>query len=167
VQVLIVMGVSGSGKTTIGRLLAERTGWAFHDADDYHGAGSVEKMRRGIPLTDADRVPWLETLQRKVVAPALETGRPAILACSALKVSYLERLRAGDPRVRVIYLKGDYPLIRERLERRAGHYMGADMLASQFETLEEPENAVIVDAANPPEAIVDEIMRTIGPPRIP
>jgi gluconokinase len=161
------MGVSGSGKTTIGRLLAERTGWPLSDADDYHGPGNVEKMRRGIPLTDVDRVPWIETLRREVVAPSLETGEPAILACSALKASYLERLGASDPRVRVIYLKGDYRLIRERLERRAGHFMGADMLGSQFATLQEPDIALIVDVARPPEAIVDEIMRRIGLPGSP
>ena len=161
------MGVSGSGKTTIGRLLARRTGWVFHDADDYHGADNVQKMRRGIPLTDADRIPWLESLRRHIVAPSLENGEPTILACSALKASYLQRLGAGDPRVRVIYLKGDYRLIRERVQHRAGHFMGADMLASQFEALEEPGNAVVVDAADSPDVIVDEIMRTIGLPRIP
>ena len=166
-QVLIVTGVSGSGKTTIGRLLAERAGWTFHDADDYHGVENVAKMRGGSPLTDDDRIPWIETLRREVVAPSLATGEPAILACSALKASYLERLGAGDPRVRVIYLKGDYRLIRERMERRAGHFMRADMLPSQFEALEEPANAVVVDVANLPDVIVDEIMRTIGLPRVP
>lgn len=161
------MGVSGSGKTTIGRLLATRLGWAFHDADDYHSADSVAKMRRGIPLTDADRVPWLETLLREVVAPSLEKGGPTILACSALRAAYLERLGACDPRVRVVYLKGDYRLIRERMQRRAGHFMGADMLASQFEALEEPPNALVVDVARPPEVIVEEITRSIGLPRSP
>jgi gluconokinase len=161
------MGVSGSGKTTIGRLLAARTGWAFYDADDYHSADNLAKMRRGIPLTDEDRVPWLETLRQKVVVPSLDTGEPAILACSALKASYRERLSCSDPRVRVIYLKGDYALIRARMERRSGHFMGADMLASQFEALEEPGNAVVVDAAESPDAIVDAIMRTIGLPETP
>jgi carbohydrate kinase (thermoresistant glucokinase family) len=161
------MGVSGAGKTTVGRLLARRTGWAFHDADDYHDADNIEKMRRGIPLTDADRIPWLERLRRDVVAPILEKGDPTILACSALKASYLERLGAGDPRVRVIYLTGDERLFRERLQRRAGHFMDAGMLASQFGALQEPDNAVVVDAAKPLDAIVDEIMRTIGLPRIP
>jgi gluconokinase len=167
IHVLIVMGVSGSGKTTIGRLLAERMGWAFHDADDYHRVDNIAKMRMGIALTDQDRIPWLETLWRQVVAPSLETGKPAILACSALKAAYLERLGAADPRVRVICLKGDLNLIRERIERRAGHFMGADMLASQFEALEQPDNAVVVDVANPPQVIVEEIIRQIGLPQSP
>jgi len=164
-QVLIVMGVSGSGKTTIGRLLAERTGWTFHDADDYHGVDNIAKMHAGVPLSDHDRIPWLETLRREVVAPGLATDKPTILACSALKTAYLERLGAGDPRVRVVCLKGDFRLIRERMERRAGHFMGADMLASQFEVLQEPDDAVIVDVANPPQKIVNEIIRRIGLPR--
>jgi gluconokinase len=161
------MGVSGSGKTTIARLLAARTGWAFYDADDYHSADNLAKMRQGIPLTDEDRLPWLETLRQKIVMPSLEMGRPAVLACSALKAAYRERLSSGDPRVRVIYLKGDYSLIRARMERRSGHFMGAEMLASQFEALEEPGNAVVVDAAGAPDDIVDAIMRTIGLPETP
>jgi gluconokinase len=167
VKLLIVMGVSGSGKTTIGRLLAERTGWTFQDADDYHHADNVAKMRAGIPLTDEDRIPWLETLRQEVVTPSLARDPPTILACSALKAVYLERLGAADPRVRVICLKGDFNLIRERMNRRAAHFMGADMLASQFEALEEPDNAVVVDVASPPQAIVDVIIRKIGLPRSP
>lgn len=158
------MGVAGSGKTTIGRLLADRTGWTFHDADDYHGADNLAKMQRGIPLTDEDRVPWLKALRREVVEPSLGSGQPTVLACSALKAAYREYLGAADPRVKVIYLKGDPPLIRERVARRAGHFMGAEMLRSQFEVLEEPENAVVVDVAAAPDEIVDTIMRTIGWP---
>lgn len=165
--VLIVMGVSGSGKSTIGRLLAERTGWAFHDADDYHSPENVGKMREGIPLTDEDRMPWLDTLRRDVIAPSLESGVPVILACSALKVAYLERLGAGDLRVCVIYLAGDYRLIRERMERRTGHFMAAEMLASQFETLEEPKDALLADISDPPEVIVDKIMAVLARPRTP
>lgn len=161
------MGVSGAGKTTVGRLLAARTGWTFQDADDYHGAGNVEKMRRGVPLTDTDRIPWLERLRRDVVAPSLGNGEPTILACSALKRSYLELLGAGDPRVRVIHLQGDYRLIRERMQRRAGHFMGADLLESQFQALEAPANALVVDISYPPETIVDKIMQTLGLPRTP
>lgn len=165
VKLLIVMGVSGSGKTTIGRLLAERTGWAFQDADDYHSVGNVAKMRAGIPLTDEDRIPWLERLRNEVVAPSLASDRPTILACSALKAAYLHRLGAGDHRVQVICLKGDFRLIRERMERRTGHFMGADTLASQFELLQIPEDAVIVDVAHSPQLIVEEIIRRIGLPR--
>jgi gluconokinase len=167
VKLLIVMGVSGSGKTTIGRLLAERTGWTFKDADDYHGDDNIAKMRAGVPLTDEDRIPWLDTLRRNVVAPSLETGQPAILACSALKAAYLGRLGAQDPRVRVVCLKGDVQLIRERMERRSGHFMGADLLASQFQALEVPDDALVVDVARPPQVIVDEIIRRIGLPRGP
>ena len=167
IGVLIVMGVAGSGKTTIGRLLAERTGWEFKDADDYHSVDNVAKMSAGIPLTDRERVPWLETLRREVVAVSLEAGKPTILACSALRAAYRVRLGALDPRVRVIWLKGDFRLMRERMERRKGHFMDADMLASQYESLEEPEDALIVDAADPPEVVVDTIIRKSGLPQAP
>jgi gluconokinase len=167
IRLLILMGVAGSGKTTIGRLLAERTGWTFRDADDYHSVDGIAKMRAGIPLTDEDRAPWLETLRRDVVEPSLATGEPAILACSALKAAYLDRLGAADPRVRVVCLTGDFRLIRERMERRNGHFMGADMLASQYQALETPRDALVVEVARPPQVIVDEIIRRIGLPRSP
>jgi gluconokinase len=165
--VLIVTGVSGSGKTTIGRLLAARTGWTFHDADDYHTSSNVERMRAGTALTDEDRLPWLDELRRRVVAPSLESGTPAILACSALKASYIERLTGNDPRVKVIHLRGDRELIRKRLEHREGHFMKPAMLASQFADLEEPERALVVDIDRPPPEIVDRIMGSLGLQRAP
>lgn len=166
VKVLVVMGVSGSGKTTIGRALAGRTGWTFHDADDYHGADNLAKMRAGVPLTDHDRIPWLETMRREVVEPSLATGKPSILACSALKAAYLERLGASDTRVRVVCLVGDRGLIHGRMEQRGGHFMGAGMLESQLRTLEVPDDAVVVDVTDPPQVIVDDIIRRIGLPQI-
>jgi gluconokinase len=166
-RALIVTGVAGSGKSTVGRLLAERTGWTFRDADDYHSPENVEKMRAGIPLTDEDRMPWLDALRREVVAPSLERGEPVVLACSALKAAYLKVLGAGDPRVRVIRLTGDPRLLRERLERRAGHFAGAGLLESQLEAQEGPKDALVVDVADPPERIVDEIMASLSGPRTP
>ena len=155
--VVIVMGVSGAGKSTIGRMLAERLGWAFFDADDFHDAASIAKMHAAIPLTDADRVPWLDALRRRVVAPSLHAGRPAVLACSALKRAYLTRLGADDPRVRLVYLKGDKALLRARLAARSGHFVGAALLDSQLQALEEPERALVADIAKPPAILVEDI----------
>ena len=134
--VVIVMGVAGSGKTTIGRLLAAELGWEFYDADDFHPPANVEKMRRGAPLDDEDRRPWLDALAR-VVREVLERGVGAVLACSALKERYRERLLI-DGRVHLVYLKGSARLIRERLARRRGHFMKPGMLDSQLAALEEP-----------------------------
>ena len=166
-RALIVTGVAGSGKSTVGRLLAERTGWTFRDADDYHSPENVEKMRAGIPLTDEDRMPWLDALRREVVAPSLERGDPVILACSALKAAYLKVLGAGDPRVRVVHLTADLRLIRERVERRTGHFMPAELLESQVAALEVPRDALVVDVADPPERVVDRIMASLAELRIP
>jgi gluconokinase len=154
-MVVVLMGVAGSGKTTVGRLLAERTGATFYDADDFHPRANVEKMRRGVPLTDEDREPWLEAL-RALVASCLERGERAVLACSALKEEYRERLHV-DERVKLVYLKGDYSLIEERLKNRRGHFMKPDMLDSQFDALEEPRHALQVEVAAPPEEIVETI----------
>jgi len=153
--VILLMGVSGSGKTTVGRLLASQMGWEFADGDDYHPAANVQKMRNGIPLTDADRAPWLRTL-RDLIAVWIAAGKSAVLACSALKRSYREELRVS-PDVQVVYLRGTPQLLQARLHARVGHFMTERMLQSQLATLEEPEDAVVVEIDRSPEEIVKEI----------
>ena len=154
------MGVAGSGKTTIGRLLAEVLGAGFTDADDFHSAQSVTKMRQGIALTDADREPYLAAT-RAAIDEAKRLGERRVFACSALKARYRERLGAGDPVVRFVYLKGDAGLIRERLSRRTGHFFDPALLGSQFEALEEPYDALTVDIARAPGEIVREIVAAL------
>jgi gluconokinase len=156
-MIVVVMGVSGAGKTTIGRGLAERLGAAFVEGDDLHPAANVEKMRRGQPLTDEDRAPWLADLAR--LARDLGQGdRDVVLACSALKQSYRDILAAADPgRVRFVYLQAAPDLIRARMKARTGHFMPASLLESQFADLEEPQAALVIDAAERPEQILDEI----------
>lgn len=149
------MGVAGSGKTTVGRHLAEALGWQFYDADDFHPPANVEKMSRGIPLNDAERIPWLETL-RELVRECLERGDSAVLACSALKASYREYLLTSE-RVKLVYLKGDHALIEERLKSRQGHFMKPEMLNSQFATLEEPDEISHHDISLPPKDVVNAI----------
>jgi gluconokinase len=158
-MVIVMMGVAGSGKTTVGKLLAAQLTWTFADADDYHSAANVEKMRSGIPLTDSDRAPWLETLRSLIVSWMAE-GTSAVLACSALKREYRERLLVG-PEVRFVYLKGDRALLEERMRARHEHFMAERMLASQLSTLEEPEDALVVDVSQSPEEIVAEIRQRI------
>jgi len=152
----IVMGVSGSGKTSVGKSLAKHLRWDFYDADDFHPPENVAKMAKAIPLTDSDRVPWLAALH-ELISSSLAQNRPGVLACSALKESYRQRLLAGNDGVRLIYLKGSYDLIWSRMSARKDHFMKPQMLQSQFETLEEPANALIVDIT----PSVDEILKVI------
>jgi len=158
--VIVLMGVSGAGKTTVGRLLASQLKWEFADADDYHPAANVEKMRAGIPLTDADRTPWLETLHA-LIAAWIATGTNAALACSALKHAYRERLRVA-PQVQIVYLKGTPKLLQQRLHSRQDHFMTEQMLDSQLAALEEPEHAVAVDVDRSPAEIVTEIRLSLA-----
>ena len=163
VAVLIVMGVAGSGKTTVGAALAAALGWRFVDADDHHAAASVAKMARGEPLGDADRWPWLDRL-RAIVDAGLAAGAEGrlVLACSALKASYRDRLAGGAAgRVRFVYLAGSVELFHARLAGRAGHFMKPGMLDSQLATLEVPADAVEVDAGQPVATIVARILATL------
>jgi len=156
----VVMGVSGSGKTTVGSLLASDLGWDFADADDYHSAESVEKMRTGIPLTDNDRDPWLEKLRARITE-WMEARTNGILACSALRQAYRDRLRVNR-QVHFVYLKGDRDLLSERLLQRPNHYMKQPMLESQLATLEEPRDAVVVNADLAPGEIIREIRASLA-----
>ncbi len=159
-MIVIVMGVVGAGKTTVGRLLADQCGWEFADADDFHPSSNVEKMRHGVALSDADREPWLARL-RSAIQQWIKEDRNAVLACSALKRSYRKELAAG-PEVRFVYLKGSADEIASRLRTRQGHFTGQQILASQFADLEEPEGAVTVEIKSTPEHIVGEIRRRLG-----
>jgi len=159
-MIVIVMGVVGSGKTTVGRLLAAQLAWDFADADDFHPPSNVEKIRQGIPLTDDDRWPWLQALH-EANTRWLSEGRNVVLACSALKRAYRRELEVG-PDVRVVYLKGSADLIAERLRLRQGHFADDKILSSQFADLEEPEGAVTIGIAAPPQQIVAEIRKKLG-----
>jgi gluconokinase len=157
--VIIIMGVSGAGKTMVGRLLATAVGYRFYDADDFHPPANTDKMSRGIPLDDADRQPWIETLSA-LVRRCLAEDMDAVLACSALKEAY-RRYFLTDPRVSLVYLQADQHLIRERFLQRRGHFMHPTLLESQFATLEEPQDALWVDAALSPQDLVATIRRQL------
>ncbi|MGH7834601.1 MAG: gluconokinase [Candidatus Binatia bacterium] len=159
-MIIILMGVSASGKTTVGRLLAREIGWNFYEGDDFHSEESIARMRRGIALTDQDRLPWLQAI-RKIIQAALDRGENAVIACSALKGSYRAMLRINDDVV-FVYLKAGPSLIQERLKGRAGHFMSPDLLESQFDALEEPREALPVDASLPPEEIVRIIRNSLS-----
>jgi len=160
-MVVVLMGVSGVGKTEVGTRLARALGGEFAEGDDYHPPANIAKMRSGVPLDDADREPWLETLSREIGA-WLDAGKTVVLACSALKQRYRDILKAGRPGVRFVYLKGDPALIRERLAGRRGHYMPASLLDSQLAALEEPTDAITVSVAGTPDEIVAEIVAALG-----
>ena len=150
------MGVAGAGKTTIGEQLAEALGYAFRDADAFHPPANVEKMRTGRKLTDGDRDPWLQAMA-DAIDRWLEEGTGVVLACSALKERYRARLVRDPERVRVVYLKVTTETARERVAQRTDHFMPADLVDSQFEALEEPVDAIVVDGSQPPEAIVRQL----------
>lgn len=160
-MIIIVMGVAGSGKTTVGQLLASTLDWALYDADHFHPPGNMHKMASGTPLGDRDRGPWLEEL-RLLITNCLQQGENAVLACSALKGSCREHLSPGDEPVVWVYLKADRDLVRERLAERRDHYLPPDLLESQFETLEEPNGALVLPADLHPEEIVKRICSTLG-----
>ena len=158
----IIMGVSGSGKSTVGKLLSDRTGWQFFDADDFHPQSNIDKMSRGVPLTDSDRLPWLYKLH-DLITDILNAGNQGILACSALKSDYRDLLSDNYSNgVVFIYLRGDYDCIKSRMKQRQGHFMEEDMLRSQFAALEEPKNAVVLDISLSPEEIVEEILKVLS-----
>ncbi|HMK68649.1 MAG TPA: gluconokinase [Stellaceae bacterium] len=163
---IVVMGVSGVGKTTVGELLAKALGLPFLEGDRFHSPASVEKMHHGEPLNDADRWPWLDRIAAELARLERE-GKGAVVACSALKRAYRDRLRSGSPGTRFVYLEGSEALIRERLGRRRGHFMPPALLASQFAALEPPspeENAVIAHVGPQPTEIVAGIVEALSPP---
>jgi len=161
-MLVIIFGVSGAGKTTIGKLLARDLSWRFIEADDFHPAANIEKMRSGHPLTDNDRWPWLEQL-RQQIERSLSARENAVLACSALKRAYRDRLHVSDE-IKFVFLRGDHALVEKQLRSRHGHFMNAALLQSQFHDLEEPEsdeNVLTVDLGRKPQELVDEIKATL------
>jgi gluconokinase len=160
-MVIILMGVSGAGKTTVGMCLAKTMNWRFVDADSFHSEANVRKMAAGIALDDEDRAPWLAAMAHAIAQWLLEDSN-VVLACSALKASYRDVLSVDRGRVRFVYIKGSYELIRDRLVKRSNHFMSDKLLISQMETLEEPHDALQVDAAANPAVIVEQIKRTLN-----
>jgi gluconokinase len=156
-MILVLMGVAGSGKTTVGVLLGHRLKWPFHDTDDLHPPANRDKMSRGIALTDEDRRRWLQAV-RALICRLVDANQNAVVACSALKSSYREQIAVEPSVVRFVYLKGSPSLIAERLAGRQAHFFRRDLLQSQFDTLEEPNDAIVIDIAAAPAAIVDSII---------
>ena len=156
-MIIVLMGVSGSGKTTICELVAQRMGWPYLDADDFHPPANVEKMRSGTPLTDADRGPWLDRMNGMLRERAV-AGQSVVLGCSALRQVYRDRLGSGLPDVRWVHLQGSFELIQARLQGRQHRYMPASLLQSQFTTLEAPQDALAVDIGGTPDQIAGRIM---------
>ena len=160
-MVIVLMGVAGSGKTTVGRALAAQLGWPFRDADEFHPPANVDKMSHGVPLTDSDRRPWLAAI-RAYIDATLARGDSAVVTCSALKERY-RRIIVRDPaQVKLVHLAGDVAIIAERLQARKGHFMKSEMLSSQFADLEPPRDALTVDIAQPPEVMVAQIRKALA-----
>ena len=160
-MVVILIGVAGAGKTTIGRALAHQHGWRFVDGDDYHAPAAITKMRAGIALTDADRAPWLASLHA-IAAAVLDRREHVAIACSALKERYRDALRGALHPVRFVYLKADEATLRGRLETRGGHFFSPALLTSQLVDFEEPADALTIDATRPQEEIVNAIGHELG-----
>lgn len=160
-MIIIIMGVSGSGKSTIGKLLADALNWEFQDADNFHSTANIEKMRLGIPLNDTDRKPWLKDLQT-AIAVWLQQNTNVVLACSALKADYRQYLVLDSDRIQLVYLQGSLNLLQQRLLGRQNHFMSEKLLNSQLETLEEPDDAICVDISEPPQLIVENLKTVIG-----
>lgn len=161
IKVVVLMGVSGSGKTTIGRGFAEAAGWAFEEGDRWHPPANVEKMRSGLPLNDDDRWPWLDALSR-AIGEWIGADRRTILACSALKQAYRERLSGGRPEVAFAFLKGTQALVGSRVASRRHEYMPSTLLPSQFAALEEPAQAIVLDIGEPPARLISKLRGALG-----
>jgi gluconokinase len=158
-MVILVMGTTGAGKTTVGKLIAHRLRWTFLDADDFHPPANIEKMKHGIPLTDADRAPWLANINSRLLQLS-EEGRNAVLACSALKQTYRDTLSAGLD-FRTVYLRGTYEEMRKHILARRGHFAGESILAGQFADLEEPTDALTLDVAGTPDEIAKQAIEKL------
>jgi gluconokinase len=159
-MIVLVMGVTGAGKTTVGAALAKQLGWEFADADSFHPPANVEKMRQAIPLNDEDRIPWLEAIHQQM-KQWNDTGINGVITCSALKESYRQQLLRGLE-VKLVYLQGSYALIAQRVSQRQGHFAPAELVSSQFAALEEPGNALALQVDRLPEEIVAEIRQRLG-----
>jgi gluconokinase len=161
-MVILIMGIAGAGKTTIGRELAAALGWRFCDGDEFHSPDSIEKLRRNIPLTDEDRRPWLARLHA-AIGHWIARGESAVLAASVLRASYRRAVLSGHrEHVRLVYLKADRRLLQQRLAQRAGHFVGEALLASQWDILEEPSDALVVDAGQPSAVIIAQIRSALN-----
>ncbi|AEG70249.1 gluconokinase [Ralstonia solanacearum] len=159
-MIVVVMGVSGCGKSTVGRMIAERLGCAFRDGDEFHSEANRAKMHAGIPLNDDDRKPWLETI-RAYMDETTAGGRSLVVACSALKQRYRDVLSGPSGHVAFVYLKGDFELLQGRLAARTDHFFNPALLRSQFDALEEPADAIVVDIALPPETLVQQAVERL------
>jgi gluconokinase len=158
-MVVLLMGTTGAGKTTLGKILAARLRWTFLDADDFHSPANIDKMHHGIPLTDADRLPWLGKIHSELQRQT-QSGKNIVLACSALKQSYRDLLSA-EVDMRLVYLRGTYDVMRQRIESRHGHFAGEDILAGQFADLEEPPNALSLEVSRSPQQLAAEIIASL------